>query len=173
MTIPNVTPLDLAFGLVTSGFVVYAVYFLFFHKSVEVKVEHIDSTEPKRVEKFNSEENEYTNYDNAAAIHQRVNIGFYQHLLSEFSDALQKEGYRLTRDRDESIMLPMRDLAKLAESFMRARELYLAPNQKDSDLTSTLEDYMSSGYAIGWVMWMINASVSEGWYIAVLDVDAA
>ncbi|WP_323612702.1 hypothetical protein [Pectobacterium versatile] len=126
-------------------------------------------TKKKNV-KDNLIEVSYDSYENAGAIFRRVNAGFYQHLLAEFSRALKAEGYKLTRNRKESVMVPGGDLAKIAESFTRSRELYLAPYQKEPDLTSRVEDYLSSGYAIGWVMWMINASLSEGWYIAKIEL---
>ncbi|MEQ9883218.1 hypothetical protein ABRP83_13690 [Pectobacterium brasiliense] len=135
------------------------------------KSTHCESTHNKKEnEKDSLNGIGYDSYENADAIFRRVNAGFYQHLLAELSRALKAEGYKLTRDRKKSVMVPGGDLAKIAESFTRSRELYLAPYQKEPDLTSRVEDYLSSGYAIGWVMWMINASLSEGWYIAKIEL---
>lgn len=106
----------------------------------------------------------YLCHETARRIQEHAGASQCRFLLAAFSRALTAEGYRLTRNAAEQEIIHTEKLKVLAERMAEEKNNAqpYAEHHPDGQIT---EPFYAAG-PIGQIVWLINASAADGWYIS-------
>lgn len=101
----------------------------------------------------------------AQAVCQFANRNMYQYLLAELEKALIAEGYFLTREREQRVLLSDDSRRRVARQVFMARARYMTPMQPDHAVAEAADECAMNGYSSQWLYFLLQGSEQLGWYI--------
>lgn len=106
---------------------------------------------------------------NVSAIRDFANQDFYAVLLTALDQALQKNGYEMTRDKSRETVLPLVVECGVIRDVSAARVGYITPRLNEEAKKKSIQSYIDDGYGDCFVMTLQEGAKAQGWYIARID----
>lgn len=108
----------------------------------------------------------FTDEQNVAAIRDFANQDFFAVLLTALEQALQKNGYEMTRDKSRETVLPLVVTCGVIRDVSAARVGYITPRLTEEEKMKSIQSYIDDGYGDCFVVTLLDGAKAQGWYIA-------
>jgi len=107
----------------------------------------------------------FGDHNHVMGVFDAVNLDFYKTLLMEFEDLLLAEGFKLSLDDSNRIILKSCAKTRIAKQLFIKREHYLTPYQSMQDFEDKAERAVCDGFALKFLENFIKANEHLGYYI--------
>lgn len=140
------------------------VFWRYLYKQERI-LRKIDKDNKRKAENDNLLTKNFGDRPHVMGVFNDVNFEFYHTLLVQFEDLILAEGFKLSSDGRNKIILKDCTMKRIAKLLFVKREQYLAPYQSMQDFEDKANLAIRDGFALKFLEYVISANERLGYYI--------